>query len=592
MARSTKSKHSTESDTVIKNPKAGSRDHDPGYIEAEQRIKQRWSKSADRISGLTIKILFVNVIAIMILGVGILYLGRYTNSLINSELEALKTEAQLFSGAISEGAVRPVFEVSPIPFQDPRKMETINPKLAQRMVRRLGEIGNSRIQLFEISGKMLSDSHQLSGPGGVVQMEKLDEPNRLDIETLFFRSSERFIDLIPTQNKLPAFPADKIDSIFGFPDTNEALQGNISATAWERPDGSMILTAAAPVQNIKQILGVTFLIRDGAELEKAISEVRVDVFRVFLGALGLTVMLSTYLSGAISKPLQKLATAAEAVRMGHHNAIEEVDLNKRKDEIGELSIAFRDMTRALQERMDTIERFAADVSHEIKNPLTSLRSAVETAAKVKNPEDQQKLMDIIQNDVKRLDRLISDISNASRLDSELSRDVMEAVDLQTLLTELQGLYQKPMSRASKDGNIVEETQIQLSFPEGSEIYVLGNKTRLSQVFGNLISNAISFSPKNALVRIQVYVQEKDVEIRVEDSGPGIPEGKLEGIFERFYTERPAHEDYGNHSGLGLSIARQIIEAHNGEIYAENIKEDGKVGHKVMGARFVVRLEKV
>jgi two-component system sensor histidine kinase ChvG len=391
---------------------------------------------------------------------------------------------------------------------------------------------------------------------------------------------------------LSNFPQKTIGDIFSFPDTQAALIGNITTHAWN-DQGRIVLTAAAPIQKVKQVLGVVLLTRDGAALEQKIADIRVDVFRVFLGALGITVMLSIYLSGIIGKPLQRLALAAESVRIGKGTYVDIPDMSKRGDEIGELSLVLRDMTKALHDRMDTIERFAADVSHEIKNPLTSLRSAVETVSRIKDEDKRQKLMDVIHHDVQRLDRLISDISNASRLDAELSRDEMEKVDLYALMLRLQDAYKKPMSRVkkseSKSNDDFEKTVIEVLFPQDKTFFIAGNEERLSQVFGNIISNALSFSPEDGKIKIIAKKENEDILISIEDQGTGIPENKIETIFDRFYTERPGHEAYGSHSGLGLSISKQIIDAHNGEIWAENILDQD---NNVKGARFNVRLQEM
>lgn len=543
----------------------------------------------DQMSGLTLRILAVNIIAIMILGLGILYLGQYTDSLIEGELASLRSEAQLFSGAISEGAVRPVFQISPIPFTDPQEIEAIKPELARRMVRRLGEIGKSRIRLYAIDGSVLADSHQLSsGAGGVEMQNLLPVAPRVTFDSLFTQSATRFLELIPMKTQLMTFPEQMVSNIYTFPDTQSALSGSVQASAWKDKNGRIVLTVAAPIQKVNQVMGVVLLLRDGAELEKAIAEVRVDVFRVFLGALGVTVMLSIYLSGLISRPLQRLAFAAEAVRQGKGRYIEIPDMSHRNDEIGELSLALRDMTYALFTRMDTIERFAADVAHEIKNPLTSLRSAVETVSRVKDEANRQKLMDIIHHDVQRLDRLISDISSASRLDAELSREEMGRVDIAALMYRLRDAYKKPLKRGS-DEHDGEDTKIVLDLPEEGGLYVRGSTDRLSQVFGNLLSNALSFSPEDGRVIVRVLVQNETIMVQVDDEGTGIPENKLQTVFERFYTERPQHESYGEHSGLGLSISKQIVDAHGGQIWAENLRRtDGSI----RGARFNVVLSKL
>ncbi|HPF78835.1 MAG TPA: stimulus-sensing domain-containing protein [Alphaproteobacteria bacterium] len=540
------------------------------------------------MSSLTVRILSVNIIAIMILGLGILYLGQYTDSLIEGELESMRTEARFISGALSEGAVRPVFQISPIPFEDPMEIEAVKPDLARRMVRRLGESGASRIKLFSVDGSLLADTQQLLGPGGVVQIENLKpQRNPLSIGALFDQSATRFLDLIPMQTHLANFPVENLDDVFAFPDSKAAMVGAISATAWRNKNGSIILTAAAPIQKIKQVLGVAVLQRDGKELENKIADIRVDVFRVFLGSLGITVMLSIYLSGLIGRPLKILALAAEDVRIGKGRGVEIPDMSDRGDEIGELSLVLRDMTQALWDRMDTIERFAADVSHEIKNPLTSLRSAVETAARVKDDESRKKLMDIIHHDVRRLDRLISDISSASRLDAELSREEMSDIDIGALLYRLRDAYKKPIERL-EGSEEASDSKITVTIPSNVQTKVRGNEDRLGQVFGNLISNALSFSPKDGAVHIMVRNNDaNNVIVSVEDEGPGIPDGKLQTIFERFYTERPGHENYGNHSGLGLSISKQIVDAHGGELWAEN-KLDSDGNRK--GAKFFVELK--
>lgn len=536
------------------------------------------------MSSLTVRILSVNIIAIMILGVGILYLGEYTDSLIESELESISDEARFVSGALSEGTVRPVFQVSPIPFEEPMRIEAIKPQLARNMLGRLGQASKSRMKLFGIDSTLLGDTKELSISSDHVHSEPLTQEKDLSIGHLFDQSATRFLDLIPTQTKLKDFPTEHINDIFAFPDSQKAMIGEISASAWQDKDGDIFLTAAVPVQKVKQVLGIALLIRDGSELNEKISQIRIDVFRVFLGSLGITVMLSIYLSGLIGKPLKKLALAAEAVRIGKGQDIEIPDMSKRGDEIGELSLVLRDMTQALRDRMDTIERFAADVSHEIKNPLSSLRSAVETIAKIKDEEKRQKLMDIIHHDILRMDRLISDISSASRLDAELSREEMQKINIGTLLYKLQDAYKKPIDRV--DDTDKSDNKIIINIDKETPYYVMGSEERLEQVFGNLISNALSFSPENGQVYITTEKEKNNIIVTISDEGPGIPDNKIETVFERFYTERP-HESYGGHSGLGLSISKQIIEAHEGKIWAENMND--KDGNRT-GASFKVKLK--
>jgi two-component system, OmpR family, sensor histidine kinase ChvG len=373
------------------------------------------------------------------------------------------------------------------------------------------------------------------------------------------------------------------ESAADYPEVGRALAGDIaSQVREERETGGLLLTVAVPVQRYKQVLGAVLLSKGSGEIETAVRAVRFEILKVFIIALCVTVLLSIYLAGTIAQPVRRLAAAAERVRRlpGRHVAIP--DLTMRRDEIGDLSAALRDMTAALWQRMDAIERFAADVAHEIKNPLTSLKSAVETAARVEDPVKQRKLMALVQEDVERLDRLITDISDASRLDAELSRGETEPVAIDRLLETLVEVHREI---APPDA-----PQLVLSLPEAAgrsaELAVLGIDSRLVQVFRNLIANAVSFSPPGGIIRIAAMRRGERIEVVVEDEGPGLPEGKLEAIFERFYSERPAGEKFGTHSGLGLSISKQVVEAHRGTISAENrLAADGTV----LGARFVVRL---
>jgi two-component system sensor histidine kinase ChvG len=255
------------------------------------------------------------------------------------------------------------------------------------------------------------------------------------------------------------------------------------------------------------------------------------------------------------------------------------DLSRRADEIGDLSGALREMTEALWQRLDAIERFAADVAHEIKNPLTSLNSAVETVQRVTDPTQRAKLLAIVADDVRRLDRLISDISDASRLDAELSRAETGPIDLARMLATLVEAH--AATRASETA-----PRLVLDAASGAAGIVSGIEGRIAQVFGNLIANAVSFSPPGGAIRLNLIEQGDGIVVTVEDDGPGLPEGKLEAIFDRFYSERPKGEKFGTHSGLGLSISKQIVEAHGGSICAENrLGPDGRVA----GARFIVRL---
>jgi two-component system sensor histidine kinase ChvG len=558
---------------------------------------QGQGRGGPRRSSLTFRILTVNLIAPLVLMTGLLYMSQYRDNLILAELGTLKVQAQLFAGAIAESAVKPVEHGSPFLFAKPEEIEALSPELSRRMVRRLGENSDSRTRLFNQRGKMIGDSAQLIGPGGMVEVTPLaDNDNRFSLSRVLRHMGRSALRIIPHKISLALYPKSTTQRIEDYPDAENSMEGDVSATAWQDDQGRIILTAAAPISKTEQQLGVVHLTREARGIEAAMAQVRIDILTVFCGALCITIFLSMYLAAVIGRPLKNLARAAEAIRLGQGKKVEIPDLTSRNDEIGELSEALRGMTQALWDRMDTIERFAADVSHEIKNPLTSLRSAVETIGIVKNQRDHDRLMEIIHHDVQRLDRLISDISSASRLDSELLRDEMGAVDLNMLLLKLADAHRVPLARGRLQGGWADgdpeqgtDSVIRLSLPPDDQARVRGNEGRLAQVFDNLITNALSFSPPGSPVILTVTPDRGLVTVTVEDEGPGIPENKLETIFERFYTERPKHEDYGTHSGLGLSIARQIVRAHNGMIQAENIKDATGL---VRGARFTVALEKL
>jgi two-component system sensor histidine kinase ChvG len=340
----------------------------------------------------------------------------------------------------------------------------------------------------------------------------------------------------------------------------------------------LVFSVAIPIQRYKQVLGAVMLSAGSGEIEEELRTVRLELLRIFAVALLVTVLLSFYLAGTIARPIRRLAAAAERAR-GRRARIEIPDFTGRGDEIGDLSGSLREMTDALWQRMSAIESFAADVAHEIKNPLSSLRSAVETAIRIEDPANQRRLMAIILNDVERLDRLITDISDASRLDAELGRLEVEPVDIAAMLGALVDVHEATRSEGSP--------RLVLAIGKSDrELIVLGIETRLSQVFRNVIGNAISFSPPLGEIRLTARHEGRAVLVTVEDEGPGVPDDKLTAIFDRFYTERPLGEKFGTHSGLGLSISKQIVEAHRGMTWAENRKD---AGGATTGARFCIRL---
>jgi two-component system sensor histidine kinase ChvG len=351
----------------------------------------------------------------------------------------------------------------------------------------------------------------------------------------------------------------------------------------------VIVSVAVPVQRFRGVHGALLLSTQGKEIDDAVESERLVVLGVFAMAATIMVLLSLLLARSIGGPLRRLAGAAEHVRRRNRTRVEIPNFTSRSDEIGHLSGAIRDMTDALYSRIEAIESFAADVSHELKNPLTSLRSAVETLPMVKTQEARDRLLDVIQHDIRRLDRLISDISDASRLDAEMQRQESEPVDVHQLLSAVVKIADEV---PRDDGvHIVFTTGRVAGAPQS--FIVPGHDSRLGQVIDNLVENARSFSPRGGTVRVSCRRLKHEVEITVEDEGPGIRPDALEKIFERFYTDRP-EQGFGQNSGLGLSISRQIVEGHGGRIWAENILVRPRAGGEpeVKGARFIVRLPAV
>ncbi len=516
--------------------------------------------------------------AVLVLVVGLLYLGQYQDNLIQSHLEALEGDSRLVAGMVADLGVT----------GDVNGLYTLSPRLARSVMRRWVDATQVRTRLFDPQGAFFADSQTLNGPNGTdIDWKLLPPPHSFNtrLEAMIDRMSRR-LDTWPGRAALPLYEGDdRTAPLSANPDLGKALAGEVSGRVWLDSEGHLTLTAAAPVQQLKLVLGAVLLNRDGSSIEASIRSTRLDIAKAFTGALAVTVLLSLYLAGAIGRPLRRLARAAERLRLGTGGGDEIPDFSGRHDEIGELSLALREMTAALRSRMDAIERFAADVAHELKNPLSSLSSAVETVGRVKDPAQKERLLGIIREDVTRLDRLISDISNASRLDAELSRAESHPVDLGALLSTLADIHRTATENrlTVADGVAQAPVEIMLDLPRG--LVVRGLESRLGQVFQNLISNAVSFSPPGGAVRVTGARQGGDAVITVTDEGPGIPPGKLGAIFDRFYSERPSGEAFGTHSGLGLSIAKQIVDALGGRIHAENVGGDGQG----QGALFVVEL---
>ncbi|HEX3419317.1 MAG TPA: stimulus-sensing domain-containing protein [Stellaceae bacterium] len=529
------------------------------------RTGRRWT-----VSPLTRRILAVNVLALALLAGGFLYLGKYQASLIGQQIEALKTQGEVFAAALGEGAVLDSVDEG----------EVLLPDLARQMMRRLVEPTRTRARLFDVRGDIIADSRILRGPGDAVQVNELQPQER---EGAVLRIADQIYDwilnMVPRHTSYSVYREAASPRAEDYAEVVRALRGETGSAIRSDPQtGGLVFSVAIPIQRYKQVLGAVMLSAGSAEIEEELRTVRLELLRIFGVALLVTVLLSFYLAGTIARPIRRLAAAAERAR-GRRARVEIPDFTRRGDEIGDLSRSLREMTDALWQRMSAIESFAADVAHEIKNPLSSLRSAVETAVRIDDAANQRRLMAIILNDVQRLDRLITDISDASRLDAELGRLELEPVDIAAMLGTLAEVHEATRT----DG----APRLVLAIGKSDrELVVAGIETRLSQVFRNIIGNAVSFSPPLGEIRLTARHDGRAVVVTVEDEGSGIPDEKLTAIFDRFYTERPLGEQFGTHSGLGLSISKQIVEAHRGMIWAENRKD---ASGATIGARFSVRL---
>ncbi|MGE0722859.1 MAG: stimulus-sensing domain-containing protein [Alphaproteobacteria bacterium] len=535
-------------------------------VERADAPDRRWRVNPLR-SPLTRRVLLVNILPLLILVGGLLYLGEYRRGLVETEIEALETQAALIANALGEGTIERAAAGEAAAL-------AIEP--ARHMVRRLVEPTGARARLFDREGQLVADTRLLSGGGGSIFIQPLPSEGRGGLPGLLDRVYAWVVDLMPSE-PLPVYSERAAMSAADYPEVTQALAGEPANGLRRDEAGRLLMFVAVPVQRYREVLAAVMLTMDDTTIEKAIRSVRFDILKVFGVALLATVLLSLFLASTIVRPIQRLALAAQRIQRGQGRPPDIPGKDGRRDEIGDLADSLRTMTEVLWLRLNANERFAADVAHEIKNPLTSLRSAVETAARLRDPEQQRRLMAIIQEDVQRLDRLISDISDASRLDAELSRDATEPVDIPRLLDAFVELHRTSDDPAAP--------RFRLDIARHQDLTVPGLESRVGQVFRNLIANAISFSPPGGTIWLRAARAGGMVAVQVEDEGPGIPEGKLESIFERFYSERPEGEKFGTHSGLGLSISKQIVEAHGGTIVAENRTSEGRI----VGARFVVRL---
>jgi len=500
-------------------------------------------------------ILALNLLGLLILVGGAFAVTEIRGSLVQTRLESLTAQGELVADLIADYATRG----EPTP--------AIRPLLAAQALEERYIPPGQRARLFDDNGELIADSYLVAA-----SVEEAPLPPARSSKPRPPSKREKAREARKLELARQALKREVVDAL----QTGEPVAGvRVSET------GRRVVSVSIPIRRVRAVLGVLTL--EATDVDAIVAKQRWALLPFVLVALGVTLVSSVLLHLFVARPILRLSAAADQVRLSRARAISLPDLEERHDELGDLARSLETMTETLSDRMDAIERFAADVSHEIKNPLTSIRSAIETLELVKDPTQRARLVALLQQDVRRLDRLITDISNASRLDAELSREAPRPVDLGRLLAEIASLYEQDVTPG--------QAHVRLIQPPGDEsLRVLGREGPLGQVFRNLVDNARSFSPPDGEVRIFLErardEPELQVVVRVEDDGPGIPPDNLESVFERFYTSRPAGEAFGGNSGLGLSIARQIVQAHGGEIHAENRLGEGG---RVAGARFVVRL---
>ncbi|MEN0001883.1 MAG: sensor histidine kinase [Pseudomonadota bacterium] len=549
-------------------------------------------------SSITRRILILNLAALGLLMSGILYLNQFRDGLIDARVESLMTQGEIIAGAIAASAsietdaivIDPetILELqageTAIPSVDPLDNLTfpIDPERVAPVLRRLISPTRTRARIYDPDANLILDSRHLYSSGQILRYEltELDGPPQPGIWESITNSVRYFFrrDDLPIYREVPGGSGTE------YPEVIRALSGSRQSIERLSEDNEMIVSVAVPIQRFRAVLGVLQLSTQGADIDQIVEAERFAMFRVFVVAVLVNIILSMLLAGTIANPLRRLSAAAVRVRRSIKMREEIPDFSHRQDEIGNLSVALRDMTKSLYGRIDAIESFAADVSHELKNPLTSLRSAVETLPLVKNDTQRAKLLKVIQHDIGRLDRLITDISDASRLDAELVREDAKPVDLERLLRDLIAVFTE-----SRMGDFKLSMRVDRGVYQREAFLVTGHELRIGQVVTNLIENARSFVPaEGGRIDVTLRGYEHWYEILVEDNGPGIGSANLEKIFQRFYTDRPGADSFGKNSGLGLSISRQIIEAHQGTLRAENVL-DLHDPNKVLGARFIIRL---
>ena len=515
-----------------------------GWATVFRRSEEGFGWTA-RLS-LTARILAVNIFALAVLAGSFFYLDSYRSQLIGERTDQALTEVDMAAAALAAAP----------------------PAAWPGLLVRLGAANTSRLRLYAGDAPPI-DSWSFGRPTYFLR-----DPAQESWRRKAARFMDRVVDNIVGAEAPQPFAEPARDRLDAWPEAIEARDsGHPQARLRRAPERTPVISAAVPVDGGR--LGVLLLTTNQRDVVRTVRAERFWLALVLAGTTALSILLSTYLARTIARPLRRLALAAHRVRLGRSREVQVPRLPSRRDEIGTLARALSDMSQALRQRIDATEAFAADVAHEIKNPLASLRSAVDSLDLVAEPALRERLMTVIRDDIQRMDRLITDVSEASRLDAELSRARFETVDLGHMIEQL--------IDAREARGVPDDIRLAFGRPNRGSAVVFGDGARLARVLENLIDNAISFSPPGGLVQLAAMRDEATVVVRVEDDGPGVPAAEREAIFNRFHSIRPEGEAFGRHSGLGLAIARAIVEGHGGAIVATD-RDDA-----AHGARFIIRL---
>ena len=494
---------------------------------------------------LTHRILAVNVLTLAIFALSVAYLDAYRSRLQEERLAQTRQSTAIAA----------------------RALDFLGAPARARLLASIGHTTGARLRLYDPRGKLAADSWAATGPTYVLR-DPTTEKWRKDAA----RALDRGFNALVRERAPDDFAEPAIDRASAWPEIVDARRaGQAMSTVRSAPDLTPLFSAAAPLADGSALL----LTANDRNFTRTVRKQRSTLLMALATTSLLSVLLSLFLARTIVRPLRRIALSAHRVRLGRAREVRVPRLPSRRDEIGTLARAVSDMSQSLRHRIDNIEAFAADVTHELKNPLASLRSAVDSLDRVEQPELRRQLLDVVRQDVLRLDRLIGDVGEAARTDAELARASFQAVDLGDLIAQLVKAWETRRETGS--------VRIAFARPRAGSTLVLGEPERLARAIDNIIDNAVSFSPDDGLVEVVASHVGDVIKVRIDDEGPGVPAEHREAIFNRFHSVRPAAESFGRHSGLGLAIARAIVEGHDGEIDVTD-RDDAP-----SGARFTITL---